>query len=162
MRADESECPSPAPSYSAAVLGVRVGRLGRAGRRAAALLQSAQRRQDARRRERPRRRPPTISAAPTRCAPTRVSVPPPRPLIVRLFSECGSGGWGEQAAAPPPSYNQRSADKMRADESECPSPAPSYSAAVLGVRVGRLGRAGGRAAALLQSAQRRQDARRRE
>ncbi|CAK1598526.1 unnamed protein product [Parnassius mnemosyne] len=39
-----------------------------------------------------------------------------------LFSECGSGGWGEQAAAPPPSYNQRSADKMRADESECPSP----------------------------------------
>ncbi|CAG4991481.1 unnamed protein product [Parnassius apollo] len=136
MRADESECPSPAPSYSAAVLGVRVGWLGRAGGRAAA---------------------PTTSAAPTRCAPTRVSVPPPRPLIVRLFSECGSGGWGEQAGAPPPSYNQRSAD-----ESECPSPAPSYSAAVLGVRVGRLGRAGGRAAALLQSAQRRQDARRRE
>ncbi|CAH2071742.1 unnamed protein product, partial [Iphiclides podalirius] len=34
-----------------------------------------------------------------------------------LFSECGSGTWGEQPAAPPPSYNQRSADKMRADES---------------------------------------------
>ncbi|XP_013138902.1 PREDICTED: histone-lysine N-methyltransferase 2D-like [Papilio polytes] len=34
-----------------------------------------------------------------------------------LFSECGSGAWSEQPAAPPPSYNQRSADKMRADES---------------------------------------------
>ncbi|XP_068631112.1 histone-lysine N-methyltransferase 2C-like isoform X2 [Battus philenor] len=34
-----------------------------------------------------------------------------------LFSECGSGAWSEQPSAPPPSYNQRSADKMRADES---------------------------------------------
>lgn len=36
-----------------------------------------------------------------------------------LFSESGSGGaaWADAAQAPPPSYNQRSADKMRADES---------------------------------------------
>ncbi|KAH9645993.1 hypothetical protein HF086_008801 [Spodoptera exigua] len=36
-----------------------------------------------------------------------------------LFSESGSGGatWPDPAQAPPPSYNQRSADKMRADES---------------------------------------------
>ncbi|CAG9795334.1 unnamed protein product [Diatraea saccharalis] len=37
-----------------------------------------------------------------------------------LFSEGGSSGqgtWTEQAPAPPPSYNQRTADKMRADES---------------------------------------------
>lgn len=38
-----------------------------------------------------------------------------------LFSESGSGGaagWPDSAQAPPPSYNQRSADKMRADESQ--------------------------------------------
>ncbi|XP_075971400.1 uncharacterized protein LOC142973507 isoform X2 [Anticarsia gemmatalis] len=43
-----------------------------------------------------------------------------------LFSECSGGGgggssgtgpWPDNSQAPPPSYNQRSADKMRADES---------------------------------------------
>ncbi|XP_063376990.1 histone-lysine N-methyltransferase 2C-like [Cydia fagiglandana] len=39
-----------------------------------------------------------------------------------LFSECGGGAWGgEQPAAPTPSYNQRSAEKMRADESLGPA-----------------------------------------
>ncbi|XP_072939829.1 uncharacterized protein [Epargyreus clarus] len=33
-----------------------------------------------------------------------------------LFPECGAT-WADTGAAPPPSYNQRSADKMRADES---------------------------------------------
>ncbi|XP_026321911.1 uncharacterized protein LOC113231673 isoform X2 [Hyposmocoma kahamanoa] len=39
-----------------------------------------------------------------------------------LFSEGGSGGtWASDAATPAPSYNQRSADKMRADESLGPA-----------------------------------------
>ncbi|KAI8424064.1 hypothetical protein MSG28_002687 [Choristoneura fumiferana] len=39
-----------------------------------------------------------------------------------LFSDCGGAAWGgDQPSAPPPSYNQRSAEKMRADESLGPA-----------------------------------------